>query len=423
MVNEDLSATNQCVMCGLCLEHCPTYALTRHEADSPRGRISLMQAFNLGQLPLSDSLVRHLDGCLACRACEAVCPAIVPYGRLIDTAQQFVIQRRTWRARLVSTLMTPMLSHRWLRTVLSGLVNLYQRTGLQSVVRGYILLKLPGLQRSESFIGSVKPRELPFSTNSTKYNSTEQGSVALFTGCFAEIFDRDTLASTYRVLRYLGDNVVVPVTQTCCGALHQHSGKPKKALDFFEQNIAAFDDPRITSIVSSATGCGVMLSEYGQHLCQENAVRFTQRHFDISAYLVEKNWEDRLKLKPLNEKVVVHTPCSLSHVLRQPEYPLLLLRRIPEIELFELPENNRCCGAAGTHMLRQPAAADALLQDKLDYLRNRGARILVTTNFGCRLHFEAGLRRANLNIEVVHPITLIARSLSDSGDRSEGKPD
>ena len=381
-----------------------------------------MQALNQQQLPLSHTLVRHLDGCLACRACEAVCPAKVPYGHLIDTAQQFVIQRRTWRARLISTLMAPVLSHRWMRTFLSGLLDLYQRTGLQSFLRAYILPRLPGLWRSESFISSVKPRALPFSTNSKKDNSIEQGSVALFTGCFAEIFDRDTLASTHRVLRHLGDNVVVPATQTCCGAIHQHSGKPKQALDFFKQNITAFDSPQIKAIVSAATGCGVMLSEYGKHLCQEDAERFARRHVDISAYLVAMNWEDRLELKPLNDKVAVHTPCSLSHVLRQPENPLLLLNRIPGIELCELPDNTRCCGAAGTHMLRQPAAADALLQDKLEYLRNEATRILVTTNIGCRLHFEAGIRRANLDIEVVHPITLIARSLSENRSRSEGKP-
>ncbi|MEK7860537.1 MAG: 4Fe-4S dicluster domain-containing protein, partial [Chloroflexota bacterium] len=75
----------QCIHCGMCLEACPTYGLTGLETESPRGRIHLMGALAGGRIAPTPNVLLHLDRCLACRACEAVCPSGVPYGRLIET--------------------------------------------------------------------------------------------------------------------------------------------------------------------------------------------------------------------------------------------------------------------------------------------------------------------------------------------------
>ena len=408
MIKETLKATNRCVMCGLCLPHCPTYHKSRNEADSPRGRVSLMKALNDECLPVSAALVNHLDGCLSCRACEAVCPANVPYGDLIDSARQVLFATRGWRPRSAMTITTLLISHRWVRKLIGILIRLYQQSGLQKLLRASGLLGIFGIRRYEAFVGSISHYAIPFKRGPVL--GTHE-NVALFTGCFAEIFDRDTLTASLRMLRHLGYNVWVPKHQGCCGALHQHNGQPDKAMSFTKQNLVAFNHPQLDTVISTATGCGAQLLEYANHIPNNQADQFSKLHTDISAFLARNNHMERLTFKPLGTRVVVHAPCSLTHILRQSDQVIRILAQIPEIELIDLPDNARCCGAAGSYMLTQPDMSDALLQDKLEWIRQLNPSILVTSNIGCRLHIQAGLQRRRYSVEVIHPVTLLERQL------------
>ncbi|MFQ5488267.1 MAG: heterodisulfide reductase-related iron-sulfur binding cluster, partial [Gammaproteobacteria bacterium] len=115
--------------------------------------------------------------------------------------------------------------------------------------------------------------------------------------------------------------------------------------------------------------------------------------------------------RPLNGSAVLHDPCSLRHVLKGSDAVQQLLRRIPQLELIPLADNHLCCGAAGDYMLQQPAMADALLADKIESLRRLDARLLLTANIGCSLHLRRGIREAGLDIEVLHPVQLLARQI------------
>ncbi len=398
-------------MCGLCLPHCPTYYKSRNEADSPRGRISLMKALHEESLPISAALVSHLDGCLSCRACEAVCPANVPYGELIDSARQVLFAKRGWRPRFAMTITTLLISRRWARKLIGFLLMFYQQTGIQKLLRSSALLDTLGVRRYEAFVGSIRRNTIPF--KETPESGTGE-NIALFTGCFAEIFDRDTLAASLHLLRHLGYTVWVPNDQVCCGALHQHNGQPDKALYFTKQNLVAFNRLKLKAIISTATGCGAQLAEYSNHIPNNQSEDFSHLHTDISAFLARHTHLERLAFKPLRARVAVHAPCSLTHVLRQSEQVTRILAQIPEIELIDLPDNARCCGAAGSYMLTQPDMSDALLRDKLEWIRQLNPSILVTSNIGCRLHIQAGLQRKNYNIEVIHPVTLLKRQLLEN---------
>ena len=120
---------DRCISCGFCLPACPTYALTRDEGSSPRGRITLMRALETGRLDEDDDrLQKESSFCLGCRACEPVCPAGVQYGHLLETWRD-----HQWRGRhrppLAQALM--MVVDRKPLVRLIGLVRRPARTGAE----------------------------------------------------------------------------------------------------------------------------------------------------------------------------------------------------------------------------------------------------------------------------------------------------
>src|SRR5689334_23068635 len=126
-----------CVHCGLCLEACPTYVVTRAEMDSPRGRIYLMKALAEGRLDLDREAVRHLDLCLECRGCETACPSGVRYGRLIEHARGYI--ERNWRRSVKERLRNCVIRTIFpyparLRAVLAPL-KFAERTGMRRLLR------------------------------------------------------------------------------------------------------------------------------------------------------------------------------------------------------------------------------------------------------------------------------------------------
>jgi glycolate oxidase iron-sulfur subunit len=93
----------QCVRCGLCLQHCPTFVATGLETESPRGRLYLIKAMSEGLIEPTPNAIGHLDMCLQCRNCESVCPSGVPYGRIMEGARAEVLASSrsplSWRLR------------------------------------------------------------------------------------------------------------------------------------------------------------------------------------------------------------------------------------------------------------------------------------------------------------------------------------
>ena len=412
-----LRDTDRCVKCGLCLPHCPTYGKTQDEGESPRGRIALIEGLANGRLTLTPRLEAHLDSCLACRACENVCPSGVQYGAIIDAGRALVAVQRA--PRVHEKLLNMLINRKPLLQVGTRLLRFYQRSGLRRVVRGSGLLKLVRPIINLARLDALLPPLVAVHTLQEYYpplGTDKRGDVALFTGCIASVMDTTTLNSAIRLLTACGYGVHVPQTQGCCGALHLHSGAPQQARALAIQNFEAFIGSKaglkIDTIISTASGCGAQLVEYSKMDDDTGRLKiFSEKVRDISEFLASISWPTHITFRPLNARVAVHDSCSLRHVLHQHAHPYTLLGKIPGINLVPLPGNAQCCGAAGAYMITQPVLADALRNDKLAALKSSNAELLVTSNMGCALHIAAGLREAGQEIEVIHPITLLARQL------------
>jgi glycolate oxidase iron-sulfur subunit len=377
----------------------------QNEAESPRGRIALVQGLASGQLMDSPGLQAHLDRCLGCRACERACPSGVRYAQLIDGARAQQARHRGRTQRLLHWLALGLLSSPRTLRIGAALLCLIPRR-----LRPALTYPMgSGIARR---LGSLLPEvgRPIFRRRLYPAQGSSQGRVGLFTGCISQITGPGAQTATIRLLNRLGMEVAVPRHQGCCGALHQHGGAPGTARRLAHQNQAAFQGQGLEAIVSTASGCGAQLKEYDPLL--DGGDLGAPVH-DVSAYLCALPWPTGGLFRPLPKRVAVHDPCSLYHTPGATEAPYRLLERIPEIELMALPGNAFCCGAGGINLLTQPAMADGLRAPKLDALRSTGAEILVTSNSSCALHLAAGIREAGLTVEVLHPVELLARQLID----------
>jgi glycolate oxidase iron-sulfur subunit len=408
----------RCVHCGLCLNHCPTYRLWQLEADSPRGRIRQMILVNEGQLPMSSVFVDHIDKCLDCRSCETACPSGVEYGKLVEHARARIEQeyRRPWFARVMRDIVyNRLLPFSGRIAAAAKLLRLYQRSGLQTIVRGTGVLKRMGLAERERLLPRIDD-EFFFGELGKTFPAlgVRRACVAFFAGCIANVAFSKLNEATIRVLTANGCEVVVPGGQVCCGALVAHAGVRETARTLARENMKVFASGAFDAIVTNAAGCGSTLKEY-DHLFSANepehpaAVPFRNKVRDVTEFLAGLGLS--AKLKPVTARVTYQDSCHLLHGQKVREAPRQLLRAIPGVEVVELPYSDLCCGSAGVYNVTQTEASLELLAEKMEYAKETRAQVIATANPGCMLQLRAGAAIHGTGQEVLHVVELLDRAI------------
>jgi glycolate oxidase iron-sulfur subunit len=405
---------DRCVHCGLCLNACPTYRELGVEMDSPRGRIYQMNQVAAGA-PIGPSYIEHLDLCLACRACETACPSGVQYGKLIEAARSEIEARvpRPLGVRLLRKFVFEhLLQSPGLLKAVGVSLYLYEASGLQRVVRSSGLLRLFGkLGRLESL---SPPVESPFFFSQIGKTFPAEGErryrVAFLAGCIANISFARLNDATVRVLQKNGCEVAVPAAQTCCGALHVHSGLRDEARKLARRNIDAVMDGGFDAVITNAAGCGSTLKEYDELLehdpaYAEKARKFTGLMKDVNEFLASIELNPRMGKLPIT--VTYQDSCHLAHGQRVRTQPRKLLRAVPGLTFREMPMSDLCCGSAGIYNVVQNEMAMSVLKSKMDYVNMTGAEVIVTANPGCMLQLQAGSRMHGKGQRVAHVVELL----------------
>jgi glycolate oxidase iron-sulfur subunit len=407
--------------CGLCLPTCPTYDATKVERHSPRGRIALMRAIADGQLEPTKTFADEMYFCLGCLACMTACPAGVNYAELFEHARA--------EAEASGVLASPKrdliraFAIRWLfmdlnRLQLAGyLLRLYQQLGLQTLLRRSGVLKLlpKRLRELEDLTPNMQPRfSAELIAPVTRAAGQKRYRVAMFIGCAQDLIFSDINRDTVEVLSANGCEVVTPPEQLCCGSLHAHNGEWELAQQLARKQLDQFPPEQFDAIITNAGGCGSHLKHYHKLLgddprYRERAALWDKKVKDIHEWLVEIGIQPPANHAP-SRVVTYHESCHLAHGQKITTQPRQLLRAIPNLKLVDLPESAWCCGSAGIYNLIQPEMANQLLDRKLRHIKSTGATIVATGNPGCLLQLINGARAQQMNLRIVHPITLLAEA-------------
>jgi glycolate oxidase iron-sulfur subunit len=410
---------NECVHCGFCLATCPTYALWGQEMDSPRGRIYLMKLGLEGQVSLDPTFVNHMDNCLGCMACITTCPSGVKYDKLIEATRAQI--ERNYQRPVTDGLLRRMIFDIFPRPdrlrLLLGPLRMYQRSGLQSLVRrSGVLNLLPASLRAVENLAPSAPQATDGAALPERVEAQGERRLraGLLLGCVQSVFFPEVNAATARVLAAEGCEVVIPRDQCCCGALMVHAGEEKSALDYARRTIDAFERAQVDTVVSNAAGCGSNLKDYGYLLrddpkYSERAKAFSAKCRDISEVLA--GLEPRATRHPIPLKVAFHDSCHLQHAQGVRAQPRAILGKIPELKILETAEAALCCGSAGIYNLVRPEPAKELGDRKVRNVLATAPDIVATGNPGCLLQLRSGIRLAGSQVPVVHFVQVVDASI------------
>ncbi|HEY0342814.1 MAG TPA: glycolate oxidase subunit GlcF, partial [Steroidobacteraceae bacterium] len=368
--NPDISLANDiirnCVHCGFCLSHCPTYQVRRDENDSPRGRIILIRdMYEKGGVP-DEKTVEHLDRCLTCLACEAMCPSGVTYSKLIGHAREHVeanfrrsLFQRVIRRSLTVLIPSPTLFRMGLLAgklarPLKGLFSGPLRAMLDMTPKGGLPKPSP-VDRAQVFPASGPRR----------------ARVGILIGCVQTVLAPQINAATIRLLQRHGVEVVVSAGAGCCGAPAEHMGREDLALPMVKAKIhdwltTANEPGGLDAIIVNTSGCGTSLKAYGHALrldpvWREKAARVSALSKDITEFMTQIGL--RRPENHCNLRVVYHSACSMQHGQKITREPKALLAQAGFV-VKDVPEGHLCCGSAGTYNILQPAIAKRLAASK-----------------------------------------------------------
>ena len=358
-----------CVHCGFCLTACPTYLILGDELDSPRGRIYLMQSA-LEDNKASFNTLKHLDRCLTCRSCETHCPSDVEYSQLLHIGREFLERKRPFWQK----------SYRFF-------IRKFLTTPIFFRPIGYFF------RHSRKIRKKNKPQN-------TKRR------VLLLGGCVQPTLAPNINHSIHNILAKLNIAVVDDPQKNCCGAIDKHLAAATAALSKAKSNIDVWQaqlEDGLEVIISSASGCGVMVKDYHE-LFEKSDEYYSKALFvasktqDIAEFLAKEN----LSKLSLNKKnISYHEPCTLQHGQKLGGLVGSLLSQFGYTQ-SAVKDAHICCGSAGTYSIFQTKLARELRLNKIKHLTESNPEMIVTSNIGCLMHLQKGC-----SIPVKHWVELL----------------
>ncbi|MDL2226162.1 (Fe-S)-binding protein [Deltaproteobacteria bacterium OttesenSCG-928-M10] len=418
----------KCNRCGFCQPFCPTYMATRDETQLSRGRVHLVRQIYEGRYDwdFDPALIEKVNDCLLCGACTQNCPGSVETADIMRAFREDYIDHKGL-SLLIKLMYRGMLSRRERLERLSALMRLYDKSGLRNsppvkaVQKAFSLLEyldsfLPsdtGVPARRTLAGKISPAGEP------------RLKVRFFLGCASNVFGPRVVT---RVVDYLvSQGIEIEITDNvCCGEPHRTAGdlaEVRRLADINARKVFAGD---YDFIITDCATCGHALKIYDQFVTPDSeesriVAAGLDKVMEINTFILEHARPDQAALASpaglAGLKVTYHDPCHSVRGLEIKEAPREILRSLPGLEFVEMEGADSCCGGAGSYGVTHRAVAEKIAEKKLTQVQATGASVLATSCPSCILQLGAAVKRAGLDIKVVHPSALLAEAVRAAGNR------
>jgi len=406
-----LTSLDKCSRCGGCQAHCPIFYETVQEPFVARGKIELWDNLRQGKVVWTDKLADIFSMCLMCGACTENCPNGVQGDKLVMMARKELVE--DGRLHFIKkNIFQHLLKYNGRLNTLGKSLYLYQKTGLQKILRGSKLLEILPMDLAE--IETILPdfARGPFRNKVPYRNKVENPrlKVAYFTGCMTNLVNHQVGHSILKIMSAYGVETIIP-EQFCCGVPAFASGDFATGKNLGMRNIKAFTVEEVDYIIFDCASCLSTWLEYPELLESEEAAKLSKKLMDVNRFLVEV-LDIKLITREKGIKVTYHDPCHLKRTKNGRTAPRELLKRLsPEYEYFEMGLADRCCGSAGSFNISHYRLSQQVAGHKVRSIVESGAKVLATSCPSCMMQISHALKNENSNVAVKHLVELAAENI------------
>jgi Fe-S oxidoreductase len=357
-----------CYQCGKCDTVCPWNRVRK---------FSMRKLIREAAFGLTETESEEIWRCTTCGRCPQQCPRGVKQIEVSVALRRFASEYEVFPASVKSA-----------------------RTARASIISEGNPLQIERKKRADWANGlSVKP-------------FTEGMEILFFVDCYLAYDPRmkKVAAATVNILKKAGvDFGILGTKENCCGESIRKTGDEETFKRVARENIKTFIENGVKKILVSSPHCyHTFKNEYPEFMVNFEVVHITQ-------YIFQLIKEGRLKLsRDYVKKITWHDPCYLGRHNNIYDEPREVLKKIPGLELVEMPDTGKdslCCGGGGGRIWMDTPKSERFSDLRIKQADEAGARVLVTACPYCITNFEES--RLNLEYDKVLEIKDITEIIQE----------